>query len=212
MKGTLFALMMCGLVSLPLAAQENANSLFTASIGAGFTTPVYRSGGELDTGWNAQAQAGINMFGAHLGLVGEFDFNDMGINSATLQSVGFPGGSTYIYDFTVDPVIRFNPNGKLSFYLIGGPGVYHRTVDFTQPSVAFFNGFDPFLGVSYPVAVPTNEVLLSYSTTKLGVNGGGGFTYRMGSSHVKFFAEARYNQMYTQHPTAFIPVTFGFRW
>ena len=26
------------------------------------------------------------------------------------------------------------------------------------------------------------------------------------------FAEARYNQMYTQRPTAFIPVTFGFRW
>ena len=198
---------------MPLAAQENANSLFTASFGAGFTTPIYRTGPQLDTGWNVQGQAGINMFGAHLGLVGEFDFNDLGINSSQV-AIRRISGRQYLHLFASAriPVIRFNPNGKLSFYLIGGPGVYHRHVDFTEPSVATFTGFDPFFGVFYPVAVPTNQVVLSYSTTKLGVNGGAGFTYRIGSGHVKFFAEARYNQMYTQHPDAFIPVTFGFRW
>ena len=212
MKKTFLALSIAGILSLPLAAQESANSLFTASVGAGFTMPVYHTGSELDTGWNFQGQAGVNLFGSHLGLVGEFDFNDLGINSTRLQSAGFPGGSTYIYSFSVDPVIRFNPNGRVSPYLIGGPGIYHRHVDFTEPSVATFTGFDPFFGVFYPVAVPVNQVVLSYGTTKLGVNGGAGVNFRVGSGHSKFFAEARYVQMYTQHPTTFIPVTFGFRW
>jgi hypothetical protein len=200
-----------GLTSLA-TAQETANSLFTASVGAGFTTPVYHAGSQLDTGWNVQGQAGINLFGARAGLVGEFDYNHMGVNSATLTNLQFPGGETNIWSVSADPVLRFNPNGKVSVYLIGGPGVYHRTIDFTQPTVAFFNGFDPFLGVIYPVGVPANQVVASYSTTKLGVNGGVGFNYRIGSGHAKFFAEARYNQMYTQHTMAWVPVTFGFRW
>ena len=200
-----------GVTSLAMA-QESANSFFTASVGAGFTTPVYRSGTQLDNGWNVQGQAGINLFGARAGLVGEFDYNHMGVNSNTLNNLQFPGGAADIWSVTADPVIRIRPDSKVSFYLIGGPGVYHRTVSFTAPTVSVFNGFDPFLGIVTPVGVPANLVLASYSTTRLGVNGGAGFTFRLGSGKAKLFAEARYNQMYTQHPTAFIPVTFGFRW
>ncbi len=196
----------------PMAAQETQNSFFTAAVGAGFTTPTYHTGTALDTGWNFQAQAGINLFRAHLGLVGEFMYTDMGINSATLNALEFPGGSTKIWAFTGDPVIRFNPNGKVDFYLIGGPGIYHRHVEFTQPTIATFTGFDPFFGVFYPIAVPANQVLLSYDANKLGVNGGGGFNFHLGSGHAKFFAEARYHQMFTNRPTSFLPVTFGFRW
>jgi Outer membrane protein beta-barrel domain len=197
----------------PLAAQETENSFFTGAIGAGFTTPVYHTGSELDTGWNVQAQAGINLFDSHLSLVGEFQFNDMGINSATLAATGFPGGSSYIYDFSVDPIIRFRPHSRLSFYLIGGPGIYHRHVDFTEPSVATFSGFNPFLGVFYPVAVPVNQVVLSYGNTRFGVNGGAGFNFGLtNGGHAKFFAEARYNVMYTNTRTSYLPVTFGFRW
>jgi hypothetical protein len=47
--------------------------------------------------------------------VGEFDFNHMGINSATLYNVGYPGGFNNVALFSVDPVIRFNPNGRVSF-------------------------------------------------------------------------------------------------
>jgi hypothetical protein len=201
-----------GLSVIPMAAQETQNSLFTASVGAGFTTPVYHTGQALDRGWNVAAQAGVNLFDAHLGLVGEFTFNDMGINSGTLNALQFPGGSTRIWGFSADPVIRFNPRGRIDPYLIGGPGVYHRHVEFTQPAIATFTGFDPFFGIFYPIAVPTNQVVLSYDTTKLGVNGGGGLNFRVGSGHAKFFAEARYTQVYTKRPTSFLPVTFGFRW
>jgi hypothetical protein len=204
----------CGamLGSLPVAAQETANSLFTAAVGAGFTTPVYHTGTALDPGWNFNAQAGINLFGAHLGLVGEFMFTNMGINSGTLNNLQFPGGTTRIWAVSAEPVIRFNPRGRVDFYLIGGPGIYHRTVEFTQPTIETYTAFDPFFGVFYPVAVPANQVLLSYDTNKLGVNGGGGINIGLGRGHSKFFAEARYHQMFTTRSTAFIPVTFGFRW
>ena len=201
-----------GLLAIPAAAQETQNGFFTAAVGAGFTTPVYHTGTALDMGWNFNAQAGVNLFNAHLGLVGEFLYNDLGINSTTLNNLQFPGGSTHIWGFTADPVIRFNPNGKIDFYLIGGPGIYHRHIEFTQPAIATFTGFDPFFGVFYPVAVPANQVLLQYDTNKLGVNGGAGFNFHLGHGHSKFYAEARYHQIYTNRPTSFVPVTFGFRW
>jgi hypothetical protein len=209
--GLLFAGVI-GFSALPVAAQETQNSIFTAAIGAGFTTPVYHTGTALDMGWNFNAQAGLQVFGAHLGLVGEFMYNDMGINSTTLSNLSFPGGATHIWAVSAEPVIRFNPSGKVDFYLIGGPGIYHRHIEFTQPGVSTFTGFDPFFGVFYPVAVPTTQVLLSYDANKLGVNGGAGFNFHIGSGHAKFFAEARYHEMFTNRPTAFVPVTFGFRW
>jgi hypothetical protein len=147
-----------GTTSLVMA-QENGYSLFTGSIGAGFSTPVYRTGTQEDVGWNAQGQAGINFFGGRAALVGEFDFNHMGINSPTLNYIGYPGGFTNVAAFSIDPVIRFNPHGRASFYLIGGPGIYHRSLDFTAPvgvTVPTFFGPDNFF---------TNGIVASYTTT-----------------------------------------------
>lgn len=193
----------------PLAAQEREDHVFTANVGGGLVMPAYGTGTRHDTGFNLTAGAGVNI--KHFGLLGEFMFNQMGINSTTLKSLQFPGGDTRIWAVTANPVIRFAPRGPVDFYLLGGPGVYHRHVEFTKPSVATFTGFDPFFGVFFPVAVPTNQVLLEYSTTKLGVNGGGGFNFRVGRN-AKFYAEARYHQMYTRRITSFVPVTVGFRW
>src|SRR6185437_13844309 len=103
MKKTLFACVFfgcaLGLTTVPLAAQETENSFFTGGVGAGFSTPVYHTGTALDMGWNFQAQAGINLFDAHLSLLGEFVYNNFGINSSTLAVDGFPGGTTSIWGF-----------------------------------------------------------------------------------------------------------------
>jgi len=182
----------------PLSAQEQGDHLWTASLGAGFTTPAYHTGSTYDDGWNISTGAGLNFFHSHLGLNGEFMFNSMGVNSGTLNNFGYTGGYTNIWAFTGDPIIRLNPHGKFDFYLTGGPGVYHAYTNFSGANVGPFNGFFPFL--------------TSYSTTKLGVNGGGGVTMRLGNSRARVFAEARYNQMYTRPVTSFIPVTFGIKW
>lgn len=172
----------------------------------GFSTPVYKTGPVTDAGWNLQAQAGINLFGARAGLVGEFDYNHMGINSATLSQVGVPGGASNIWAFSAEPVIRLFPNNRVSFYAIGGPGVYHDNISYTAPVIA------PVFSFFGPIGVPGNIVLASNTLYKPGVNGGAGVTFRLGQTEGKFFAEARYAQIYTRPVTSWVPVTFGFRW
>ena len=59
----------------------------------------------------------------------------------------------------------------------------------------------------------TNQVIGSYGQTKGGINGGVGMSFKLGSSRVKAFAEARYHHIYTRAVgTDIVPVTFGFRW
>lgn len=189
-----------------LMAQETAYSFFTASAGAGFTTPAYRTGMQNDTGWNVQAEAGINFFGARAGLVAEFDYDHMGINSTTLAGLGVPGGGNNIWGWSAEPVIRFRPDARVSFYTIGGPGIYHDNISLTAPGVA------PVITPFGPVGVGSNIVLASSTVYRLGANGGAGFTFRLGDSKGKFFAEARYAEIYTRPATTWVPVTFGFRW
>jgi len=203
------ALACAAVAVVPLSAQEREEHRFTANVGAGFTMPTYGTGSRLDTGWNAVGGVGVNIV-PHVGLRAEFMYTEMGVNSSTLSSLQFPGGDTQIWAVTANPVIKFKAHGPFDFYLLGGPGVYHRHVEFTQPTVSTFTAFDPFFGF-FPVAVPTQQVLFDFSTTKLGVNGGGGVTFKVGE-HAKFYAEARYHQMYTRRITSFLPVTFGFRW
>ena len=124
----------------------------------------------------------------------------------------FPNGDSHIWAVTADPIVRLNPSGPIDLYLIGGGGVYHRLVEFTQPTVATVTAFDPFFGIFFPATVPANQVLRSFSVTKGGVNGGAGLTVRLGRGNAKLFAEARYHYMFTPNATTFVPVTFGLRW
>jgi len=180
------------------------------NIGAGFTTPVGATARRVDTGWNLQGGVGYN-FRPRLGANLEFNYSDMGINSTTLSNFGVPGGSVRMWSLTVNPIVRMNPKGPVDWYFTGGGGLYHRTQEFTEPSVEVFTGFDPFFGF-YPVAVPVTNVLASRSVMKPGVNFGAGFT--VGTRWKgKFYAEARWHRMlFRDSHTDTIPVNFGFRW
>ena len=191
-----------------LSAQEM--SRFTFNAGGGFTTPVGGTGRRLDTGWNLQGGAGIN-FIPHLGAMLQFDYNSMGINSTTLNSFDVPGGNVKLWSLTVNPVVHLNPGSRVDVYVIGGGGLYHRTQEFTAPTVDVVTAFDPFFGF-YPVGVPANQILASYSVMKPGVNIGAGFA--VGTKwKAKFYAEARYHRMmFRDSHTDYIPVNFGLRW
>jgi hypothetical protein len=69
---------------------------------------------------------------------------------------------------------------------------------------------NPFFGY-YPVAVPGQVVVSSYSTNRPGFDIGAGVAFgsKWGG---KFFAEAKYNRIFVGgYYTDYIPVTFGFR-
>jgi len=116
------------------------------------------------------------------------------LSGSALSAAGAPAGSTRIYSLTLCPIFRFNPRGRFDAYAIGGGGYYRRTIEFTQPTIGTVTAFDPFYGVFFPVAVPANTVLGSFTQNKGGLNIGGGITARIrGDSNTKFFVEARYH-------------------
>jgi opacity protein-like surface antigen len=210
MKRIASILTICGLAALPGLAQT---SRFTGQIGGGFTNPLGSLGTRLDNGWNVTAGAGANA-NSHLGLMLDFNFNDFGITRTELNRLQVPGGNTRVWSFTLDPVVRLAPKeSPVDVYLTGGGGIYHRTVEFTQPAIASVTVFNPWWGGFYPAAIGVNQVLGSFETYKPGFNVGAGVSVRLGSSNVKVFAEARYHHMFTNNfDTTFLPVSFGFRW
>lgn len=198
------------LLARPAAAQNTSKLAF--HIGGGFTEPVRYSDGRLETGFNGVAGAGVN-FTPEVGIVGEFGYNQLGLSPAALNLAGAPDGSARIYSITANPIFRFNPRGRFDAYVIGGGGFYRRTIEFTAPTVSTVTAFDPFYGIFYPVAVPSNAILGSFSQNKSGLNVGGGLSVRLGDSNTKVFAETRYHYVFTNPVgTPILPVTFGLRW
>jgi len=99
-------------------------------------------------------------------------------------------GTGQRWSLTLDPVIHFAASKKFNPYIIGGGGLYHRTIDFTAPALANGFGFDPFFGI-YPGTIVANQILSSNTVNKPGFNAGAGFCIPLGSSKMKLFAEAR---------------------
>jgi len=199
------------LCTLPAPAQTT--SRFTFNAGGGFTEPIGANGRRLNTGFNLGVGGGINL-SPHVGVIAEFGFNGMNLSDGALARAQVPDGSARIYSVTLNPIVHFNPRGRMDAYLVGGGGFYRRTVEFTQPTVDVVPAFDPFYGAFFPVAVPANIILGSFTQNKGGLNIGAGVTFRVrGDSNAKFFAESRYHFMYTTPArTTYMPVTFGFRW
>jgi len=208
MKKIAFYLVSLCAAGIPAFAQFTN---FTGFVGGGFTTPVNPIGSRVDTGWNITAGAGYNV-NHHFGMMLDFIYTENGINRRFLDQVQAPDGNTKIWGFTLDPIVHVTQEGPVDFYVTGGGGIYHRTVEYTQPVIAQGVFFDPWWGF-YPAAFGTNQVIGSYGQYKGGINGGVGMSFKLGSSKVRAFAEARYHHIYTRNVgTDIIPVTFGFRW
>ncbi len=201
-----------GVLAAAPAFAQNTNQ-FTFNIGGGFTEPVKNSENRLDRGYNINVGAGLNLTPA-VGVIGEFGYNNLGVPSGILAALAATEGAARLYSLTVNPIVRFNPNGRSDFYLIGGGGYYRRTVEFTRPTAVIIPGLDPFYGVTIPVALPPTAVAGSFSQDRLGWNFGGGVTFQLtGDSNLKFYAEARYHYIDTEPiSTNMLPVTFGLRW
>ena len=192
-----------------LSAQETQRLAF--DIGGGFTQAVGNTGRNLDNGWNIGGGVGYN-FSPYIGAMVQTNYNAMGINSTTLNNLGFPGGDVHVFSATIDPIVHLHPKGHMDFYLVGGGGLYHVFQEFTAPSIATVTGFNPFFGF-FTAGVPSTEVLASSSVNKPGANIGAGVA--LGSKwRAKFYAEARWNHVFlsnNQHMD-YVPVTFGVRW
>jgi len=191
-----------------LSAQEFPHFAFSA--GAGFTSPVGTTGDNLDVGWNVRAGVGYN-FVPWVGVMANFGYDNMGINSTNLTNLGVGGGTVGVFSATLDPIVHLTPKSKVDFYVTGGGGYFREETHLTNPGVATGLFFNPYFGY-YPGAYGTNVVVSSYSVNKPGLDIGAGVA--LGSKWGgRFFAEARYVRVFSGggYYDDYLPVTFGFR-
>lgn len=200
MKRVLLCMVIAG---LPAAAQwrhfGTQPARMSGFFGIGFSEAANPLARGLDAGWNLAG--GVGVTGDYFGIMADAMFTEFGINDAALNRSGFRRGHQKYWAITADPIIHINQRGPVDFYITGGGGLYSQITSYRGP----FGLAGPYYG---------REDLTSSNTVfKPGVDGGAGFSFRVGYSEtIKIFAEARFHHMFTRDPGAsFIPVTIGVR-
>ncbi len=210
-------------------------------VGGGFTLPVGGSHNYLSTSYDFQAAVARN-FSKKYGVEAEFNWANFGFQTSTLNrqlaiynstclggcGLNQLGGTSHIWSFTLEPIVNFYESDTWGGYVIGGAGFYHKTANFTIPSIGTY--CDPFYGCFQYQA---NQTIDKYTSNAFGVNAGVGMTYKFSRfASQRFYVEGRYVYTFnSERPfsfgdtqgnnfnvfpqnsakTGFIPVTFGIK-
>jgi opacity protein-like surface antigen len=194
------------------------------NFGGGVSFPVGNLADSFDTGWNGAIGVTFNVNPA-VGVQAEYMYQRFGGPDRT-----FPNADPIITDTiliesnhqlhagTFNLVVRSTGGGGVGGYFLAGPGVYHRIIQLTTPSVGFVTVCDPYWLICYPAAVSTDAIVGDRSSTDFGFNFGGGLTF---GHAAKFYVEARYHYVWGPKITAagteystnaqYFPITFGVR-
>jgi hypothetical protein len=195
-----------------LASAQTEEHRWNFNVGAGVTPLVGDISGRLNTGWNVTVGGGYN-FAPTFGVDVEYMYNGLGISNRVLNALDVPNGDAHVHSVTLNPIWRFRTGERVGGYVIVGGGYYRRTVEFTQPTAAVVDIFDPWWGYVGPAIVPVNQVLGSVTSNAGGANAGLGMTIGLGHSGMKFYGEIRYHYAATHRSrTQMLPITFGVRW
>jgi len=184
--------------------------------------PVNQTGEVMGTGWGAGGGVGYNISQRN-SLIGEFLWNRMYPSKGVLQPFqtavpqsGTLNGNSNLYGLTGN--YRYELRGRLlGTYVIGGGGWYFRKNWLSKdvnsgagtactPAWLWW-GFTCMSGT-----VTANQTLATTSTNAWGMNGGIGFTVRVGEAPYRLYTEARYHYVPTKNvSTQFVAVSFGIR-
>ncbi|HZP62401.1 MAG TPA: outer membrane beta-barrel protein [Terriglobales bacterium] len=212
--GAWMQLLASAFIVLTLASYSQAQDehRLTASFGAGFTPLVGDLSNRLNNGWHITFGGGVNVT-QHFATTLDYSYHGFGVNRSVLAEAGVPGANSHLWSLTVNPKIRLSTSSRFQPFIAGGVGYYRRVVEFTTPTVVPVFLFDPFFGVFFNTLVPANQVIGSVRRGGVGGSLGGGFEFKVHSSGVKLFTEARYHYADTGRIiTRMVPVTFGIRW
>jgi hypothetical protein len=192
------------------------------NLGMPLSAPLNPMGKATNFGWGITVGGGYNFTRKHA-VVGEFMWNHLFVPAGALAPIRAAAqnpdinGSGELYALTGS--YRYELRGKtLGTYLIAGGGLYHRAASLSQAVTTGANitceptwewwGFSCSSGT-----VTGNQTLRSSSVTALGVNGGFGFTVRVGDAPYRVYVESRYHYAPTQGiNTQLVTVTLGIRY
>jgi opacity protein-like surface antigen len=217
------AIMALVMTAQSAAAQDKPVSI---NLGGGASFPISGFKDSFNTGFNGAIGATFH-FSKTLGFQGEYQYNWMPGPERTIDVSVNPGGPTapqlieshhkmHVGDFNL--VFTPHTSGPVGGYVLGGVGVYNRSIALTSPAVGFATVCDPYWLVCYPAAVPVDQILAEKSSTDFGVDFGGGVTF---GGAAKFYVEMRYHYVWgpkVQGPNGelstnaqYFPLTFGVR-
>ena len=216
----------------------DGSAKYSIFVGGGFTLPVGDTHGYLTTSYDFQGGAGRN-FNKTFGVNVQFDWDNFGFQTATLNNllaiynsfgaqISQLGGTSHVWSFTLDPIVNFYNSDTFGAYVTGGGGFYHKTANFTVPTIGVYCDF---YGFCYQFQA--NQTIDKYTSNAFGVNGGLGLTYKFSRfAGERFYVEGRYVYTFNSartfslgdvngngfnvfpqnsHKTSFIPITFGIR-
>jgi Outer membrane protein beta-barrel domain len=208
-----------GALSLvPLNGQHNDFEGFNFNIGGGLTVPLNPTASFVGVNGSATTGAGAN-FNKWNSIEGDFMWNGLSPTVSLIQPRFLPTGSVNVFSLTGQYRLHADDIGHSLFgaYVIVGGGWYYRrtSVDrnFIVPRGTPCQPIYNWWGFACDSdGLVTSKTIASRGSSAGGVNGGAGFTIRIGDEGWKFFTEARYTYAWSQFiPTTFIPITFGFR-
>jgi hypothetical protein len=179
------------------AQQEERH--FTFNAGAGFSPLVGQISDRLNNGWNITVGAGYR-FTRHFETNLQFTYNGFGVKPLVLQEAGVPSANSHLWSLTIDPKLRVHSIGRVVPYFTGGVGYYRRTIQFTQPTVAPIDIFDPFFGFFFfPTLVPANIVLGKCHSWRRRRKFGCGIRYSIRGRHPSLYRSEISVRQYRKH-------------
>jgi opacity protein-like surface antigen len=187
----------------------NYNVGLGANLDSGTTRTFVRGGGPLAT-------AGVARNGSkYLGLRADFIFADLPLRDSTLQLAQAGSATSYLFAFTLDPVINIPVTKTYGGYVLLGPGFYHRWGTLSSDNAVPGSGCNPFFewwGACPNVSIPLSDSFLHSNVNEFGYNVGAGVTRKMPSG-VELYAEYRLTHGSRNNITTDTrPITIGVRW
>jgi len=200
---------------------DRDNPRFTDNIGVPMGFPLNPMGKFTNFGFGTDIGAGYNFTRRHA-VIGEFMWNWLYSTSGALEPVRAAAQSQDISGhgnlFVLTADYRYEVRGSVfGTYFIGGGGFYHRTAEISTQlpaGITCVNPLSTWWGYNCSPGTTTNgHTLASTGSSAPGVNGGIGFTIRVGEAPYRFYVESRYHYAPTKNiNTQLISVTIGFRY
>jgi opacity protein-like surface antigen len=180
-----------------------------ANLNSGTTRDFVRGGGPVATGGVARNAS------KYLGLRADFIFADLPLRDSTLQLAQAGSATSYLFAFTLDPIINIPVTKTYGGYVVLGPGFYHRWGTLSSDNAVPGSACNPFFewwGACPNVSIPLSGSFVHSNVNEFGYNVGAGVTRKMPSG-VELYGEYRLTHGSRNNITTDTRlITVGVRW